>query len=151
MLADVSYYTITILTDIVLIHTFCTYTLHCLYKIQIPSPLLFTSQSLSFMPKYRFLSPSSSHLKVSFLCLTTFSLFNHTLSLVLLCLCLCLHFVHFNGCVCGVAPLVALAFLFVCVHHTLHPALHLVSLHCMYCLCIFASVFPCFCVSPHHC
>ena len=47
---------------------------------------------------------------------------------------------------CGVAPLVALAFLFVHVHCVLCPALHLASLHCMCRLCIIASASLCFSV-----
>ena len=87
----------------------------------------------------RFLSPSSSCLRLSFAlhCILIVHLDNHTLSLVPLHLCPCLCFTHFDSCVCGIAPLVASAFPFVCVHHTLHPALCLVSLHCMFHLCVF--------------
>ena len=75
----------------------------------------------------RFLSPLLLTLSLSFMlcCVLIVHLNDHTLSLLILHLCLCLHFVHFDGCVCGVAPLVASAFPFIHVCHTLHPVLHL--------------------------
>jgi hypothetical protein len=65
----------------------------------------------------------------------------HTLSLVLSCLCHCSCFMHFDGCVCSIAPLVASAFPFVRVHRTLHPVLCLASLCCVFRLCIFCVFF----------
>ena len=112
-----------------------------------------TIYTLYLFTKNRFLPPSSSCLSLLFAlsCILIICLNDHTLPPVPLCLCLCSHFAHFNGCVCGVAPLVALAFPIVCVHCTLHPALCLVSLCCMFCLCIFASASPCFCIPPWRC
>jgi hypothetical protein len=90
-------------------------------------------------------------------CVLIVLLNDHTLSLVPLHLCPSLHFMHFNSCVCSIAPLVASAFPFVCVCHALHPALRLASLCCMFHLCIFAclclcvSVFLCISIKLHHC
>ena len=99
----------------------------------------------------RFLSPLLLMLSLSFMicCVLIVHLNDHTHSLLILHLCLWLHFVHFDGCVCGVAPLVASAFPFIHVCHTLHPVLHLASLHYMFHLCIFACL--CLCIFAFLC
>ena len=123
----VSYYTINVLTS-------------CRYALAVLIPyMVFTNN--------RFLSPpSSSALSLSLRSIAYWLFFSttthtHSLSLAPLRLNHHSHFAHFDGCVRGVAPLVASAYLVVRVHHILHPALHLVSLRCVFRLCVFLRVF----------